>query len=274
MFKPQLTSVVMATLLATAQLTSHAQATNPGASAAKQWAIGGVSQGVVVAAVVGVAMVAALNSGSSGAVVADPATVVAEETAASATTAVVQAAVAKTAVNNAIDALAAANTSNNTAISNAVTEARAAAAALTTAIADANAAKDDLSVASKVAVVGVVSNGKTICVAANSCTRAELLGLQEKVAVAALVVAERTQTVIVKTQNLQAVVLAVLPGFDVTAVNQELAVAKLAFVEVQTAANTAVQSYNTASAGSSGTVLTPATGTIPASGTTGTTSPV
>jgi hypothetical protein len=43
----------------------------------------------------------------------------------------------------------------------------------------------------------------------------------------------------------------------------------VAFIEVQTAANNIVQSYNTASAGS-GTVLTPSTGTIPASGTTGT----
>ena len=119
------------------------------------------------------------------------------------------------------------------------------------------------------AVVGVVSNGKTICAAANSCTQSELLGLQEKVAVASLLVVERTQAVIVKTLNLKAVVLQAIPSFDVSIVNSKLDIAQVAFIEVQTAANNIVQSYNTASAGS-GTVLTPSTGTIPASGTTGT----
>lgn len=271
MFKPRLFSVVLATLLATAQLSSHAQTSNPGASAATNAAIGGVSQGVVVAAVVGVAMVAAINTGSSGAVMPNSATVFAEETTASATSALTQAAVAKSAVTDAIDALANADISGNAAFDNAVIEAREATQALTTAIAAAEVAKDDLSVASRVAVVGVVSNGQTICAAANSCTRAELLGLQEKVAVASLLVAERTQAVIVKAQNLQAVVVAVNPSFNVITVNSKLDAAKVAFIEVQTAANTAAQSYNTASAGSSGTVLTPSTGTIPASGTTGTT---
>jgi hypothetical protein len=270
MSKPQLTSIVLASLLATAQFTSHAQTANPGASAATNAAIGGVSQGVVVAAVVGVAMVAAINSGSSGAVMPNPATVVAEEAAAAATATVVQAAVAKSAVTDAIDALANAVITGNVAFDNAVSEARAATQALTTAIAAAEAAKEDLSVASKVAVVGVVSNGKTICAAANSCTRSELLGLQEKVAVVSLLVAERTQAVIVKAQNLQALVEAFDSNFDVSTVKSLLDAAKVAFIEVQTAANKAVQSYNTASAGSTGTVLTPSTGTIPASGTTGT----
>jgi hypothetical protein len=101
-----------------------------------------------------------------------------------------------------------------------------------------------------------------------------LLGLQEKVAVASLLVAERTQAVIVKAQNLQALVEAFDSNFDVSTVKSLLDAAKVAFIEVQTAANKAVQSYNTASAGSTGTVLTPSTGTIPASGTTGTTGTV
>jgi hypothetical protein len=274
MFKPQLTSVVLASLLATAQLTSHAQTANPGASAATNAAIGGVSQGVVVAAVVGVAMVAAINSGSSGAVIPNPGTVFAEETAAAATATVVQAAVAKDAVADVIVALKAANITGNTEFTNAVNEAEAATLELTQAISAADTAKSDLSVASSVAVVGVVSNGITICAAANSCTRAELLGLQEKVAVASLLVAERTQAVIVKTLNLKAVVLQAIPEFNVSIVNSKLDIAQAAFAEVQTAANTTVQSYNTASAGTSGTVLTPSTGTIPASGTTGTTGSV
>jgi hypothetical protein len=219
-------------------------------------------------------MVAAINSGSSGAVIPNPGTVFAEETAAAATATVVQAAVAKDAVTDAIDALARADIPGNAAFNQAVSEANAATQALTDAIADANAAKDDLSVASKVAVVGVVSNGKTICAAANSCTRAELLSLQEKVAVASKLVVETTRAVIVKAQNLQALVEALDSNFDVSTVKSLLDAAKVAFIEVQTAANKAVQSYNTASAGSTGTVLTPSTGTIPASGTTGPTGSV
>jgi hypothetical protein len=107
-------------------------------------------------------------------------------------------------------------------LTNAVNEAEAATLALTQAIADAEGAKDDLSVASKVAVVGVVSNRKTICAAANSCTRAELLSLQEKVAVASLLVVEATQAVIVKAQNLQALVEALDSNFDVSTVKSLL----------------------------------------------------
>jgi hypothetical protein len=272
MFKLQLTSVVLATLLATAQMTSHAQTANPGASAATNAAIGGVSQGVVVAAVVGVAMVAAINSGSSGAVMPNPGTPpVDQQLFTSANAAVVQAAVASDNIANAADALSFAGSSlqNNSAYIAASNEVRDARQALTAAVDEATRAVGNLSVASQVDVVGVVSNGVTICAAANSCTLAELRLLELRVVESSQLVVERTRAAIIKIQNLVAVIERDLPSFPVANASAAIIAAKDAFIQVRTAANIAVERYNTVSAGS-GTVLTPSTGTIPASGTTGT----
>lgn len=263
-------AVFLASLFAVAQVSAQAQPVNPGASAATNAAIGGVSQGVVFAAVVGVAMVAAVNSGSSGAVMANPATVAAEQGSAFANTAVIQAAIANTAASNAIKSLAKAGITG-VAFDNAVKAANDASAALTQAIANSTAAASNLSAASKVAVVGVVNNGVTICAAPNSCTKAELLFLQLRATELAKEVAVLTQDLVVKTQNLAALVKKDLPSFDFEVVNAELDIAKANFLLVQTAANKAIETYNIAAAAAgSGTALAPSTGTIPASGTTGT----
>lgn len=269
MFKPQLTSVVLATLLVTAQLTSHAQATNPGASAATNAAIGGVSQGAVVAAVVGVAMVASLNSGSSGAVVANPVTLSAVEAVVLANTALTKATASNAAASSALDLLADSG-ATGPAFEQALSEARTASANLTTAVANAAVARSNLDAASKVGVVGVVNNGVKICEAANFCTTAEVRALQLRAVELMKEVGELNRIVILKIQTVIAEVRA-MSNFDTAKLNAALLsldVAVDAFFEVQTATNQAIQNYNTAS---SGTVLTPSTGTIPASGTTGST---
>lgn len=180
MFKPQLTSVVLATLLATTHMTSHAQTTNPGASAATNAAIGGVSQGVVVAAVVGVAMVAALNSGSSGAVFkAAPAEFGQYvELAAVVNTRVAEA-------NKAVsDALAELETLTGSSPSAGVTTALdAAKVALVKSQASqvaANQALQDLQRGQSAGVAAVMSGTRRICAAELTCTLAELQTLTER----------------------------------------------------------------------------------------------
>jgi hypothetical protein len=128
-------------------------------------------------------------------------------------------------------------------------------------------------VASKVTVVGVVNGGRTICAAATTCTKAEILALNLKAAQTAVASVNASNYAIYLTTVLRDQVLVANPTASVSAANSLLTTAQTAVTAAQTAANTTIANYQaTATAfGSTGTTITASTGTTGTTGTVGVT---
>ena len=274
MIQHKLSSIVLASVLAATQLTVHAQ-TPAGAGAATSSAVGGVSTNVIVATAFGVAAIASMSSGSSGSISA--ANVAVAEGAASSAAAATNAAAANTAVTNALSqlgtALTAAGLSSDPTISNALTQANLAAQAAVAAATVAAQAASDLAVASNVAIVGVVNGGRTICAAATTCTKNEILALSLNAAVTAQKATDASNYAILKSNELKAAVAAKDSNFNINAFTAALAEATAAAVKAQAAADEAEADHNTAAAalGATGTTIAATTGTTGTTGTSGTT---
>lgn len=263
----KLSAICVASILAATQISAQAQS---GASVATSSAIGGISAQQVVFATAAVAALAAANSGNSGsAKLVLVENQLAGTAAATATTASTQAATANTSISSAISSLLiAAGTNPDRSITDKAAAAQAAATAAVVAQAAAAQAASDLDVASKVTVVGVVNGGRTICAAATTCTKAEVLALSLKAAQTAVASANATNYAIYLTTALRDQILFVNPTASVTAAVTLLTTAQTAAAAAQTAANTAIANYqSTATAfGATATAITASTGTT---GTTG-----
>jgi len=272
----KLSKVVAASLLALAQMGAQAQ-TAAGASAATGFAFGSLTSQEVAFAAAGVAILASANSGNSGPFIANGNNAVAAAAATSATTASTQAASANSSVSSAITALqaaaVAAGISTNTAYIAAAAAANAAATAAATAATAASDAAADLAVASKVEVVGVVNGSRTVCAAANTCTKAEILALNLKAAQTAVASANATNFAIYMANALKNQIVYLAPTAVVTAATAFLTTASTAAVAAQTAANDTIAKYQaTATAfGTTGTTITSSTGTTGTTGTVGVT---
>lgn len=256
----KISTIVAAALIASAQFSVQAQTVGAGAGAATAGAQGAITQNMVLGAVAGLAVIAALNSGDSGAV-ASPTNQASTTAATSATAATTQA----TAVTNAA-------TSFTTLLAGSSIDT----SSLTTAIAAsqeanqaAQVAATDLAVASRT-IAAVTSNGKVIC-AASVCTNAEILGLSFKAATTAKAAAEAALFVKTVMQEINTLA-ASTPALNSTVIAQLAALtetARVASLASQTAANQAIQAYQAVAVamGTTGTTITASTGTT---GTTGT----
>ena len=278
MAKNKLSSILLASLLAATHLTVQAQSA-AGAGAATNSAVGGVSTSVIVATAAGVALIASLSGGNSGSFGA--ANVATADGAKSSAAAAANAAAANTAVSTALTQVQAAlvnaqlNTDPN--IASAYTKADTAAKASVTAAAVAAQAASDLAAASTVAIVGVVNGGRTICAAATSCTKAEILALGLNAAVTAQKAVDATNVAILAANDLKTAILAKAPNFAIAAFNNAVAEATASSAKAQASADQTESDYNKAAAslGATGTTIavgpTGTTGTTGTSGTTGTT---
>jgi len=259
----KVSTVLAAALIASAHFSVQAQTVGAGAGAATSAAQGAITQNMVLGAVAGLAVIAALNSGNSGAV-ASPINQASTAAANSANTAVTQATSALTAATS-FSTQAAGSGIDTTSLNSAIT-------ALQTANVDAQAAASDLAVASQTVAV-VTNNGRVIC-AGTVCTPSEMAGLSFKAASSAKVAAEaalyvtdvmrRINIFAAANPNLSTEVKAALASF--------LETARAASSIAQTAANQAIENYRAALAnlGTTGTTISASngtSGTIPTTGT-------
>jgi hypothetical protein len=168
--------------------------------------------------------------------------------------------------------LSAAGTNPDGSITSAYNAALAAYNAAVAAQAAAAQAASDLAVASKVNVVGVVNGGRTICAAATTCTKAELLALSLKAAQTAVASADAANTAIYLALVLRDQILFVNPSASVTSANALITTAQTAAAAAQTAANTSITNYQALATalGTTGTTITGSTGTTGTTGTSGT----
>lgn len=261
-------AVFLASLFAVAQVSAQAQPANPGASAATNAAIGGVSQGVVFAAVVGVAMVAAVNSGSSGAVFKAAPAEFGEylDLAAVVNTRVVE---ANKAVSDALAELEKLTVASPSAgVTTALTAAKAALAKSQASQADANQAFQDLQKGNSVGVAAVMSGDRQICAAALTCTPAELQALNENYAKAVTIADKDAVDVYNKSVALQRA----LTDSGVTipdSVSVILSNSQAAVLALNTVVTQAVTKSNEIAAEIGSPTLPPSTpGTVAAPGTT------
>jgi hypothetical protein len=263
----KVSTIVAAALMASAHFSVQAQTggtgTGAGAGAATSGAQGAITQNMVLGAVAGLAVIAALNSGDSGAV-ASPANQALAATVASANTAVTQANSALTAATS-FSTQAAGSGIDTTSLNSAIT-------ALQTANLDAQAAASDLAVASQTVAV-VTNNGRVIC-AGTVCTPSEISGLSFKAASTAKVAAEIALAVTGFMVEINTAVAA-NPNLSTevkTALAAQLERARVASLASQTAANQAIENYKAALAnlGTTGTTISASngtSGTIPPTGT-------
>ena len=276
MAKNKFSSILVASLLAATQLSVQAQSA-AGAGAATNSAVGGVSTSTIVATAAGVALIASLSSGNGGSFGA--ANVASSDGAKSSAAAATNAAASNTAVSTALTqlqaALVAAGLNTDPNIAYAYTQADLATkAAVVAATAAANAASD-LAAASAVAVVGVVNGGRTICAAATSCTKAEILALSFNAALTAQKAVDATNFALLWSNTLKTAILAKSPTFAITAFNTALTTAAAESVKAQAAADQAESEYVKVATlqGKTATTIaatTGTTGTFGAAGTSGT----
>ena len=188
--------------------------------------------------------------------------------ASSASQAASQSQTANTSISTAVSSLAELVTSNpalstNSTVAAAAATAQQAVNLATTAQSTAAAAAADLLVASNVTIVGVVSAGRTICAAANSCTKAEISALTYKAAETAKNAAEASLFAITAANQLKSSISTAAPNVNVSAATNALSAAQTAAATAQTSANQAISNYSTASSqiGTSVTTISPSTGT-------------
>ena len=257
--------LILATTAVSLLLSHQVFAQSPaGASAASQKAFGGLSQQEAVVGAFGVAFLAAVVSGNSGSTTA---VVTGAPSASAAATEATSAASAASTVISSLNAAVRALGS----VSVASTELLALYQAVSTAEAlqiDAAAAASDLTAANAVPVVGVVNAGRTICAAANSCTKAELAALSFRAADTAKKAAEAALFAVARARDYEAALIkaGVTPS---QAFSIALNAASEAALKAQAAANSAIDNYTKALAalGATGTTISPSTGTTGATGT-------
>ena len=123
-------------------------------------------------------------------------------------------------------------------------------------------------------MVGVVNGGRTICVAATSCTKAELLALSLRAAQTAVAAADASFRAISLSLALRDLILRFNPSASVASAVALLTTAQTAAAAAQTAANASITNYQALATalGTTGTTITGSTGTTTTTtGTTGTT---
>lgn len=260
----KLSAIFAVALIASAQFSVQAQTAGAGAGAgaATLGAKGAITQNMVVGAVVGVAVIASLNSGSSGAV-ASPTNQASTSAVTAATAALTQSAITVNAANS-FSQLLAGSSINTSGLTTAITDSQKANQA-------ALVAASDLAVATRT-VAAVTNNGKVIC-AASVCTNAEILGLSLKAASTAKVAAEAALYVATTMEAIKTLAASSnLTSDVVTQLTALTETARVASLASQTAANLAIQAYQAVAAatGTTGTTITASTGTTGTIGATGT----
>ena len=133
--------------------------------------------------------------------------------------------------------------SSNSTVTAAALTAQQAANLATSAQTSAAAAAADLMVASNVNIVGVVSAGRTICAATNSCTSAEIAALGYIAANTAKNAAEATLFALNATNQLKDIISTVAPTVNLTAATAAIATATSSASSAQSTANTTITNY-------------------------------
>ena len=155
--------------------------------------------------------------------------------------------------------------SSNSAVTALTLAAQQAVVLASTAQNAASAAAADLLVASNVSIVGVVSAGRIICAADNSCTNAEISALSFRAAEKAKNAAEASLYAITATNQLKSLITSAAPTLNVSVATAAISTAQSSATSAQATANQAINNYLTSALETGATV----TAVSPSSGTTG-----
>jgi len=192
------------------------------------------------------------GGGGGGALLLSPTQQANSATSSSASLASSQSQAANTSISAAVSNLSELVSSNPTLTSNAAVTSAAVAAQNAVVLAAAaqsaaSTAAADLVVASNVVIVGVVNDaGRTICVAAASCTKAEISGLGFKAAETAKNAAEASLYAITATNQLKTLISSVAPSVNVSTATAAIASAESSATSAQATANLTISNLSTA----------------------------
>ena len=153
--------------------------------------------------------------------------------------------------------------SSNSAVTASALAAQQAVVLASTAQNAASAAAADLLVASNVSIVGVVSAGRIICAADNSCTNAEISALSFRAAEKAKNAAEASLYAITATNQLKSLITSAAPTLNVSVATAAISTAQSSATSAQATANQAINNYLTSAleTGATVTAVSPSTGT-------------
>ena len=153
--------------------------------------------------------------------------------------------------------------SSNSAVTASTLAAQQAVVLASTAQNAASAAAADLLVASNVSIVGVVSAGRIICAADNSCTNAEISALSFRAAEKAKNAAEASLYAITATNQLKSLITSAAPTLNVSVATAAISTAQSSATSAQATANQAINNYLTSAleTGATVTAVSPSTGT-------------
>ena len=153
--------------------------------------------------------------------------------------------------------------SSNSAVTALTLAAQQAVVLASTAQNAASAAAADLLVASNVSIVGVVSAGRIICAADNSCTNAEISALSFRAAEKAKNAAEASLYAITATNQLKSLITSAAPTLNVSVATAAISTAQSSATSAQATANQAINNYLTSAleTGATVTAVSPSTGT-------------
>ena len=197
------------------------------------------------------ALAACGGGGGGGALLLSPTQQANSATASSASLASSQSQAANTSISAAVSNLSELVSSNpaltsNAAVTTAAVAAQNAVGLAAAAQTAASTAAADLAAASTVIIVGVVSEGRTICVAAASCTKAEISGLGFKAAETAKNAAEASLYAITATNQLKTLISSVAPSVNVSTATAAITSAESSATSAQATANLTISNLSTA----------------------------
>ena len=210
------------------------------------------------------------GGGGGGALLLSPTQQANSATSSSASLASSQSQAANTSISAAVSNLSELVSSNpaltsNAAVTTAAVAAQNAVGLAAAAQTAASTAAADLAAASTVIIVGVVSEGRTICIAAASCTKAEISGLGFKAAETAKNAAEASLYAITATNQLKTLISSVAPSVNVSTATAAIASAESSATSAQATANLTISNLSTAAREMGVTITT----ISPSSGSTG-----
>jgi len=191
------------------------------------------------------------GGGGGGALLLSPTQQANSATSSSASLASSQSQAANTSISAAVSNLSELVSSNpaltsNAAVTTAAVAAQNAVGLAAAAQTAASTAAADLAAASTVIIVGVVSEGRTICIAAASCTKAEISGLGFKAAETAKNAAEASLYAITATNQLKTLISSVAPSVNVSTATAAIASAESSATSAQATANLTISNLSTA----------------------------
>ena len=207
------------------------------------------------------------GGGGGGALLLSPTQQANSATASSASLASSQSQAANTSISAAVANLSELVSSNpaltsNSAVTSAAVAAQNAVGLAAAAQTAASTAAADLAAASTVIIIGVVIEGRTICAAAASCTKAEISGLGFKAAETAKNAAEASLYAITATNQLKTLISSVAPSVNVSTATAAIASAESSATSAQATANLTISNLSTAARemGVTITTITPSSG--------------